>query len=415
MPTKISRNAYLLPCCLAYIALLISSSIACNSIAINKNSENDSTQSEITAHEALLADEGRWERDPNFLQKNLPVLESTLKKEHSLYEPLNNYAYDVLNDQTTVQSENDLKRLFYKRDALIIPTLHGEIFDPLAVKDPDFFVGDNGKKLQNELQKIGLQSVYAEGMYVSLNASEMLPNAMKKYGSEVFKLYADFLSAFGNAIGGEYPYIDLSGETQMVAIGEQLMTKYPNHEYTKTVRSDFEFALHTLTDIHTVNAPDGGDARQLFYALSTDPYPYMTNFEAHKQFANTYADTKYGKIVKNILQNTSQIKQNETELGNLYLVVLQWNDANNDSDMAYCDDAEALKDSLFLHQGIDVPHVLPIMKDDAMQCAITYRFYPEKAKAEQALKTLQTQTNHKASIIKVQFNPDNDTWEVAAN
>lgn len=374
------------------------------------NGNNDTTSNkEITTHEALLAEDDRIKHDPNYMAQQFPVLASTIKPDHQLYPILNNYAYDVMHPAQSVQSEKDLKRIFYKRDAQIIPMLHGDIFDPLAIKNPDFFVGDAGRKLQAELQKIGMQCIYAEGMYVALGATEMLPDAMKQYGSEVFKLYSDFLNAYGNAVGGEYPYMDLSGEMRMVAIGEIMLDKYPKHEYTQAIQSDFEFALHTLTDIHTVK---GESNTEQFYALSTDPYPYMTNFEEHERFIATYPDTKYGKIVQKIRSNTSQINYNGGNLSDLYLLVLQWRDAVSESDIAYCDDIEAIKDSLYLNQGIDVPHVLPIFKDSTTQCALTYRFYPEKNKAEQALKNIQSQVKTPIGIVKIHFNTDSEMWEV---
>lgn len=366
---------------------------------------------EITLHEALLAEDPNIKRDPHYLQQHLPILASIVKENDPIYVSLNNYVYDVLNNEETVKSENDLKRLFYKRDAQIMPTLHGDFFDPLAMKNDDFFVGDAGRKLQAELQSIGLQCIYAEGMYVDLGAAEMLPQAMKKFGSEVFRLYAEFLNAYGKAVGGEYPYLDLSGEMRMVAIGEAMLDKHPDHEYTLAIRSDFEFALHTLTDIHTVTGQL--DTQEMFYALSTDPYPYMTSFEQHRQFVADYPNTKYGKIVQKILANPSSIAHAGNGFKDLFLVLVQWRGTNSDGETAYCDDAEAAKDSLYLHRGIDVAHVLPITQNGEIRCAIVYRFYPDKAQAEKAIKTLQIQIQLPLSIIKASFNSDSETWETS--
>lgn len=406
-----SKNRLAIALCVLISSLYISCTNSGNGSAQSSDPADSLSQNEITLHEELLAERTDIDYDPNFLAQQLPTLASIVSREEAIYTPLNNYAYDVINPAQSVKAEKDLTRLFYKREAQIIPTLHGDILEPLALKNSDFFVGDAGRKLQTELQRIGMQCIYAEGMYVDLGAAEMLSGAMRQYGSEVLRYYAEFQSAHSTAIGGEYPFLDLNGEMRMVAVGEAMTTKYPQHEYTQQIYSDFEFALHSLTDIHVVIEQPSG-TQEMFYALSTDPFPYMTDFAQHRQFVAQYPDTKYGKIVARILANRSEIARAGDSYKDLYLVVVQWQDANEDDETAYCDDAEALKDSLYLHQGIDVPHVLPIAQDGETRCAITHRFYPNRANAEKALKTLQAQSQISADIIKVSYNPESDEWEI---
>lgn len=352
------------------------------------------------------------DRDADFLKTQFPTLSSIVPDSSAFHAILNDYAYDVMNPQKSVENENDLMFLFGQREHEIIPILHQEFLDPISVNKSERLVGKQGRDLQAELQKIGMQCVYSEGYYVTLSANELLPQELKRLGSEVLRLYMDFVNAQGNASNGEYPYLDLSGEGDMIAIGEVMMQKYPEHEYTKTIIPDFYAALNTFTDVHIIKGVVEGDVVCVVGGLATEPYPTMTVLEQHKAFLQKYPQSRYASIVEKMLANPSQINGTSDTWNDLYLVVLRWMEPSNDEDIVSCDEADMYKNREFLDKNIDVLHTIQVDKNEETTCAIVYRFYPDQSRANKALSFIRPLVRDSAVVVRASYDLDTDTWLV---
>lgn len=386
------------------------------SSCINSNTAPREEESSTNDPLAQIATEDNTiERDAYFLKKSYPKLASVVPESNPLYEKLNAYSYDVSNPAKSIKTEDNLKRLFFQREKDIIPMLHAEVFERLTMKDPDFFVGNSGRQLQAELQKIGMQCIYAEGMYVDLAAAEMLAPQLTQLGSEILRMYIDFIVSRGNAVGGEYPYSNLDGEMAMLNIGGQMLDKYSDHAYTKAILSDLNFTLSAMTDLHKVNGHDG-NTTTISGDLLTEPYPNMIDLEVIKHFADKYPQSKYAGLLSRIAANPSEMTYSPQagSYQDLYLVAIEGQPTTQEEETISCDDAKVYQTTKYLDKGIDVPHVLQINKEDQDTCLLVHRFYPDRARAEKALQGIRTQIPppNSISIIHIAYNEEADNWEI---
>ncbi len=375
--------------------------------------EEESTLNDPLAQ--IQTEDPTIERDPDFLRKNFPKLSAAVPESMPLYAKLNAYSYDISHPDQSIKTEENLKRLFFQREKDIIPMLHTEVFDRLAMKDPEFFVNTSGRQLQAELQKIGMQCIYAEGMYVDLAAAEMLTPQLSKLGSEVLRMYIDFIVSRGNAVGGEYPYADIEGEMAMINIGGQMLDKYPDHAYTQAIAPDLSFALSALTDIHNVKDREG-QSLTISGDLSTDPYPSMIDPEAIKSFSAKYPQSKYAPLIASVAANPSEMEYNpETNTyKDLYLAAVAWRAATQEEEAISCDDAKIYQTTEYLNKAIDVPHVLLLSLPEGQQdtCLLVHRFYPDRGRAEKALQQIKARISNSVGIVHITHNEESDNWEI---
>ena len=333
--------------------------------------------------------------DINLFAEQLPIL-SQLLQGNALHNTIAVYANKVLRGK--VSSQKDLETLLDSRSKMIT-LLHDKVLNPFFSKadTEDFYNSERGASLEKELNRIGIQSVSAEGIYIGLAPSTMLEKEFKQLSDEPFKLYNEFLSQRGSSMGGEYPYSNLENQMQLVWIGEQLIGKYPNNPYTARIRSDFRFALGTLTDFHEVSTP----AQGVYYIVSdllTEPYPTMTSVEQLNNFVEKYP------------QNTSDIKLNEDAYPQpIYLVVAKWLAADSSDENADCENAEQLRNN-YLDKAMPIPHLLRLNRQGQTQCALCYRFYSSAQKATTALSILKKIEPAAEGIFKATYNANTNTW-----
>lgn len=354
---------------------------------------------------------------PKFLQQNFPVLDSISRTKEGLHQLLNGYAFRLKNASTLVESDKDLQELFEMRDNDILTELHKKVLDPIALENGVFYHSAAGAKLDEELKELGMQAVYSEGMYWSLGPAEMLTEEMEKYASEVFRLYMDFQSARTDAIMGEYPYLNLDGEGKMLVTGEKMQEKYPDNPLTKKIETDFNSSLEVFTDVHIIKSDF--DKSYMTNGLATEFYPNATNIDALKKFTEDYPESKYGKMVETVIKNMSEMEPKEIGWKDLYLVVVQWADivektAIQEGDTVSttfksCINARKICND-FLKKGITISHSLQVKKKDEEKCAVVYRFYADKKKAETALKEIKKEVPETVGIVQLTYDPLEKMW-----
>lgn len=370
----------------------------------NNNSEqNTSTTNTVVGIDTLQINT----EDLNVFNQQLPILDQLLQG-NALRNMVAIYANKVLRGK--VSSQKDLETLLDSRSK-VITLLHDKVLNPFFSRadTEDFYNSEKGASFEKELNRIGIQTISAEGMYIGLAPVAMLDKEFKQLADEPFRLFNDFVSERGKSLGGEYPYSNLEHQIQLVWLGEQMTSKYPDNPYTAKIRSDFRSALNTLTDFHQVSTPAQG-AFYIVSGLLTEPYPTMTDYEQLNNFAKRYPQSKYSRLTKSILRNTSDIKLNQDSYPQpIYLVVARWIDATTTDDNADCESAEQLRNS-YLDKGFDVPHLLRINRRTGMQCAVCYRFYSSSEKATQALAALKKMLPDAEGIFRATYNTNTNTW-----
>ena len=302
-------------------------------------------------------------------QDEFPNLYEILKEDADAVSAVGEYAGRVVT-ASGINAEEDILNLFQVREEKIMPLLQS-ILENL---DPEV-LNAKWEDLSGELDRLGMSMTSAEGMFTGLGKEPMMAQSIDTYGSEALKLYVQFEAANTQSMSGEYPYMDMSPYTQMVEIGEKINNLAPNI-YVDKIRDRFQTALISLADVHFVKDPSARQDPQLYVGgTSTEAYPSISEKESVASFADEGGDSKYQKMMAEIMTNTSEIS-NRPE--NIYVIVVEW---------AETFDAAVNRVFTHLSEGEDVPHYLKIRTGDGKdKYAISYRFYEDADKADAALE-----------------------------
>ncbi len=345
-----------------------------------------------------------------FLLEKTPILHSIIKNNAEVLPVIAQYVYELFHTAKSIKNEADLQRLFNEREQKIIPLLNEKVLNPLSTADETFFHQENGKKLNKELETIGLRGVFAEGFYMGLAAFPMLGKELEQHASEVYKWYMQFWNGEGLSQGGEYPYMNLDGYGQMTVAAEQMVDKYPEHEYTKKIQQGFRDGLNVLTDVHKVI--QGGETNYIVHDLNTEFYPTATDIAAYEKLLEAHPNSKYYSVIKKITENMSTMAYvKDKGWKDLYMVVISWEAAKRSRDGGPCANARQ-KVYEYLDKGIDVPHALFLQKGKKRSCAVVYRFFPDKKEAEKAAATIKSQIPDIEGVVKTTFNKRSFSWKV---
>lgn len=371
----------------------------------NENATPISTTAPAAADSAQLA----------LFAQQLPLLDSMMNAQQypDLRKRLIRYANTVLREQ--VSSAADINRVFDERSYLLT-LLHDKVFNPFFSKQDylDLYNSEKGSQLEKELNRIGMSTSSAEGIYTGLQPSSMLDEAIQQYGSPDFQLYSQLIVQRGMTMSGEYPYGRTEPYIAIAWLGEQLHTQYPNSKYTQQIASDFRYALNTLLDVHQVGSPANGYIC-VAHDLKTEAYPCMISCDAPKQFANAHPNSRYAATARSIAANLSDIPMSDDNQQPLpvYAVIAQWagkaSDYETDTTLSADRAAEQLLNG-FLDKGIDLPHLLRVYYQGELQNALCYRFYGQPSKAQKALSVFQKTVPQAAGIFKLLYNPTEGTW-----
>lgn len=335
------------------------------------NSQGDS-ESASNQRTRGLDQAGAAGQDVPFDQQ-FPTITKVLQNESSLLSDLMDF-YGSISQPSGIQSEQDLERVLQLRDSSMIPRVESA----LMTIDENNSLYDDYDALQTELQRLGMQMTFAEGMFTSIGPYSFLEPQIEQYASSAFKLYLEFNQAKTESFNGEYPFLNMMPYLEMAQIGEQLAAIQGN-PYFEKIKDDFEKSLLYVSDVHLVNDPTARGESSLFVdGINTEMYPYMTEKESRVAYVNETAGSPFQKAVEKIMANPSSMS---TKPEALYLVVIEWAD----------DETVAIsRVTIHLRQGEDIPHHLEVtLSDGTKKYAIVYRFFEDVDKAEEAISTIE--------------------------
>ncbi len=359
--------------------------IGCNSPASSNASDNfaDSSESpvDLTIEPSGSEDNSTSERGltatarVNFsFEKEFPQLFLLLKEQEDVLEKVSSYAQKAL-FREDIASETDLLALMEQRENEIIPLIT-PYFENM---DPSLFQ-QKAEIINTELARLGMQITMAEGVFTGLGPSRMLsPNLrIQKVNTlntiDAIQQYDAFTDARTQSMSGEYPYLDMEPYFDMLITGEQLKSSNNARIYYAKVEDNFRRALHVLTDIHVVTN-EGGRVG----GLHTEAYPYACDLKQMTSILNQYEESDYHSVIKNILDNPSEITQRPETI---YLVVTEWADSEDSAENTVFE---------HLNNQKDIPHQLPVQRGDGkVRYAVVYRFYENEQQANQAIEKART-------------------------
>lgn len=305
--------------------------------------------------------------------QQFPTLARVLQSEQALLTELAAYASTIITDES-IQSEQDLTAILETRDSSMIPRLEAV----LMTLDQDQELYEEYDNLQTELQQLGMQMTFAEGMFTSIGPYAFLEEEIEAYASVGFRLLLQFREAQTASYNGEYPYLNMGPYIEMVEIGQEMKSLSDPSHFVQ-IKDDFQRAVIAVSDIHLVSDPVARDEVSWFVSdISTDFYPFATEADTRQAFVEQNEGSAFRKAIEKIIANPSSMTKKPDHL---YLVVVEWVE---DQDIAVSRVASHLT------AGEDIPHHLEVtLADGSKKYAIVYRFFEELEQAEEALEAAQ--------------------------
>lgn len=374
-------NNRLLPFILASLFLLAS----CASDSTHPQQAGTSTDANQETNAQASTDPGSNQRTRGLNQMDVassqdipfdqqfPTLTRVFQNESALLSALMDF-YASVSASSMIQSEQELANVLQARDSEMIPRIE----TALMTIDEDNSLYEEYDALQAELQQLGMQMTFAEGMFTSIGPYQFLEAEIEQYASKAFKLYLEFNQAKTASYNGEYPFLNMEPYLEMIQVGEQLAAIQGNQYFDK-IKEDFEQSLLYVSDVHLVDDPTARGESSLFVdGINTEMYPYMTEKESRVAYGNETSGSPFQKAVEKIMANPSTMS---TKPEALYLVVIEWAD----------DETVAIsRVTNHLRQGEDIPHHLEItLSDGTKKYAIVYRFFEDVGRAEEALASIE--------------------------
>lgn len=369
-------------------------------LASGCGSEIGSSTAEATAADTISAAEAStWDLpeanlrlgspDSSF-ETRFPILAMMLATEPArTLEVVKNFAATISRPED-IRTEQGLLDLLAFRDSAIIPRL-----DPAIYRWEDSGKWyEHFEALEAELNSLGLQSMEAEGSFVGLGPADLLVSELDRLASQELKLYLKFQELQTRALGGEYPFLDMSGYLELAEIGERMMA-LPDNKYQDSILEDFHRYLIFIHDVHKVADPTTREEPNMFVSgISTEHYPYLTDNRSRRAYLEQGPSSAFSKALKEIVANPSVMSPRPEHL---YLVVVAWE----------TDETTARQRVITsLLKGQDVPHHLAVqLGDGTTKYAVVYRFFGEEAAAEEALRRAEAQFNE-AELIMVSVSGD---------
>ena len=213
-----------------------------------------------------------------------------------------------------------------------------------------------GRSLYDDAADLGLRLVSVEGFDVGL-APAPLPQRLRSQASAALGLYLDALAAIGDTQGGEYPYLDLGAELDVIRLGEALRERFPASPYVAATQGAFGQAVLDLAGLHPVR---GGDGQWLAGPVSNSFWPFAGDRAALAWFVRDARGSRYYAPLAAILADPPE----STTDGAVDLLVVArrptWDGAR----------AHALE---LLDAGIDVVGPVSLGERDV---AVLYRYFP---------------------------------------
>ncbi len=275
-----------------------------------------------------------------------------------------------------IRTEQAFLDLLAYRDTAIIPRL-----DPAIYRWED-----SGKRyehfeaLEAELNRLGMQSIEAEGSFLGLGPADLLASEWDRLASAELKLFLQFEELKTRAMGGEYPFLDMGGYLALAEIGEKMMA-LPKNRYQDSIVQDYHRYLVFIHDIHQVVDLTTREEPNMFVSgISTEHYPYLTDTRSRQVYLDEQPVSLFSKALAGVMAQPSSMSPRPEHL---YLVVIAWE----------AEEAVARQRVIAsLLKGQDVPHHLAVqLGDGSTRYAVVYRFFEEETTAEEALRRAETQ------------------------
>jgi len=248
--------------------------------------------------------------------------------------------------------------------------------------------------IEKELQDIGIICNYMEGNFSGIGDGKILEPQILASESRALQLYSEYLSNYALTIGSEYPYSELTTDMELLVLGDELIQKFPDFTFVNEIDSLYYYSVLPFTDFHK-NISDNGEYYEYYtvWGTSTDEWPNMTDISFHNELVAKYPDLNISKIVKKILENTSEIYVDADGAYTVYLIEIE-----NTTDYEYA--TKKIKE--FIKQGIDIPHLVSNYENEVSTYSIVYRFYSDKTRSESEMKKIIKQFP-KAKIVEFSY------------
>ena len=195
---------------------------SCNNFINNKsNSEGKDSLSNEEEVETKIKE--------NLFFETFKLLPEITSSDEKLQGKLKKYASIVLGDIKSVEAINNAFELRIELQEELSLALENYFFD----NDNSYEIWDD---VETELNILGFQSIYAEGMFIGLAIFPILQKEINNYGTEEFQLYIKIIETNANTYGGEYPYMSLTAQADVIKLGELMLKNYKKSNYYKKVQ-----------------------------------------------------------------------------------------------------------------------------------------------------------------------------------
>ena len=369
--------------------------------------QNDGTQNANAIPKSTTKNVSTEERKTYFHQ-NFPLLTELCAKNPDLERLLVWYIYAAYHPEAELKKKQDYALLFDMRHNRVIPDMEATLAERVKNKDYDF-LKTTINEFERELNAIGLQSLRTPTK-IGIGAYPILEDMLPQKAGKMVRLYARFQNAAATARKGEHRYMDLSGEIDVVGLGEKIYKAFPKHKYTKTLKPDFEVSLSALTDFHRVVYNDVPN--YVVGGLTTKPFPNITNPQGHEAFLKKYPKSRYAPIVRKMLDTPSELAVAGEAVLPIFLVVAKWTGKMDFGGTEHpCKGTVELLEG-YLKKGMDITHPVVLTRNGEEHCAVVHRFFPDRARAEKALAELKKMESEAAGIVKATYNPETFGWQV---
>ena len=344
-----------------------------SSAAASQGEADIPQDSGVATDEELIARGGAADRSMRVafsFEQQFPNLHTLLADNTGLYSEIAQYAEQVVTGQS-IAKEEDILAVMSQRDENLIPKLN-PLFETI---DEDVFY-ENIEAYEGELEQIGLSVATVEGMFGTLTGHEMLKDKVAEIGSDPLKLYLEFLQADANSIGGEYPYSNMEPYADMILIGEDLFSQFPDSKYAEMIKPRFDQSLCVFVGLYQVT-----DGKYPTYRIG-DPmnqdYYTLSEGETLNAFESGHADSKYHGVIKEKLASISNLSPKPE---NLYL--LHFGQAEDE-------EAAIAQQVNLLNEGLAASHIVRVkMGDGKTHFLIVHSFFEDSNQASDLFDKLE--------------------------
>ncbi len=351
------------------------------------NIENEKTIEELVVEKPVIDDATLEEKLDEILKVNKELI----------FENLNSLKKAIaIQDKLTTSKE--VESVLQIRDTLM---------HLLNTNNAFYRYMDKGYHFHKEFEALGMLVVEVEDGFAELVQAPFFEKVIEKAADEPLILFNKIKNLDASAYKSEYPYHDLKDEMDLLSLAEKMLTKYSEHKYNKEILKLLTRSLHPLTDVHLVMEKDyklylvGG------YQATSE---LETDINEHNAFVENYSQSRFAKVIENIVSNISTLSSDKLDL--LYFVKVP----ELNSEGVFAD--EKLNEQLanfpreikeqsssfkYMWLGVDVPHTFSLGKVNESFEIVVYRFYDQKEPAEKALEKIK-KIIPKAELLEYKLN-----------